>query len=54
VKLEIWQKIIFALTQSVQAVEEDVLIDEDEVKAFGELALLQRQIEGYLRQWWDQ
>ncbi len=52
-KLDEWEKIIQALKNSVDNIATDVLKDSDEVKAFGELALLQRFIEKTLREKWE-
>ena len=52
-KLGEWEKIIQFLKNSVDGIATDVLEDSDEVKAFGELALLQRSIERILREKWE-
>jgi hypothetical protein len=52
-KLDEWEKIIQFLKNSVDGIVADVLKDCDEVKAFGELALLQRFIEKTLREIWE-
>ena len=48
-----WEKIIQSLRYDVDSLATDVLEDSDEVKAFGELALMQRKIEKILREKWD-
>jgi hypothetical protein len=53
-KLDEWEKIIQSLKNSVDNVASDILEDSDEVKAFGELALMQRSIEKILREKYDQ
>ena len=51
-KLEVWEKIIQHLRRDVDSVASDVLEDSDEVKAFGELALLRLQIDDILKKYW--
>jgi hypothetical protein len=52
-KIDEWEKIIQFLKNSVDNIGSDVLKDSDEVKAFGELALMQRSIEKILREKWE-
>ena len=52
-KIAEWEKIIQHLRSDVDSIASDVLEDSDEVKAMGELALMQRYIEKILREKWD-
>ena len=52
-KLDEWEKIIQFLKNSVDGIAADVLKDCDEVKAFGDLALLQGYVEKILREIWE-
>ncbi len=52
-KIDEWEKIIQLLKNSVDNIASDILEDSDEVKAFGELALMQRSIEKILREKYD-
>ncbi len=51
--LEKFDLMVQHLRNTADNVAEDVFVDCDEVKAFGELALLQRYIEKFLRENWD-
>ena len=52
-KTENWDLLILKLGNTAKNIGEDVLA-KDEGKAFGELALLQRDIEQFLKKHWDQ
>jgi len=52
-KTEIWNLLISKLNNTAKNIGEDVLT-KDECKAFGELALLQRGIEQFLKKHWDE
>lgn len=53
-KLDDWEKIIRKLRNDVDSIASDVLEDSDEVKAFGELALLRLEIDSILQKYWLQ
>lgn len=48
-----WEKIIFCLKSYADGIKVDVFDGKDEIKALGELALLNRIIEGFLKEYWD-
>lgn len=51
-KIEEWEKMFLKLRNTADNISEDVLLDKDEVKAFGELALLEKQIHYFLHKAW--
>lgn len=51
-KLEVWEKIIQQLRFDVDGIASDVLESSDELKAFGELALLRLRIDEILKKYW--
>jgi hypothetical protein len=52
--LKKWQLLIEKLENTAKGIGEDILEESDEVKAFGEIALLRRNLETFLRENWDQ
>jgi len=51
-KWDDWDKIIRKLRNCVDNIASDVVEDSDEVKAFGELALLRLEIDSILQKYW--
>ena len=53
-KLAEWQKLIDILQNNAHNISEDILKDQDEIKAIGEIALLQRRLEKFMRENFDE
>jgi hypothetical protein len=51
-KNETWQNILTYLQNTINNIREDVFEDNDEVKAMGELALLELEIHDTVQKYW--
>ncbi len=49
-----WERFFTKLKNTVDGIQDDILVDSDEVKAFGEIALLKRDLEKFLKEHWDE